>query len=108
MPVESELKKQQQLNSLMSLFNDEVTALQYIKWQKVCESFFGVGSTKGDEMALYEVAVIAKDDDGEHLIFGPTAVCAKDKQGAIARAMLGVEIAPEYRNSMEVLVRPFV
>lgn len=63
---------------------------------------------------LWEVAVIEKptvvaEQGGatEKLVFGPVAVCAKDKDSAIAVALANASVTwkPEWA---EVLVRPFV
>ncbi len=64
---------------------------------------------------LYEVAILElptknekEDGKGERLVFGPSAVVAKDEQSAAIAAVLdqsgGVQVD---RSRMSVLVRPF-
>jgi hypothetical protein len=70
-------------------------------------------------MPLYEVAILEQPtknerEDGmcERLIFGPTAVVAKDEQGAAISAVLDRQDADGAievdRSRMTILVRPFV
>jgi hypothetical protein len=69
-------------------------------------------------MPLYEVAILEQPtknerEDGmsERLIFGPTAVVAKDEQGAAISAVLDRQDASAIevdRSRMTILVRPFV
>lgn len=58
-------------------------------------------------MALYEVAIVTKNETGERLAYGPRAVLAKTKEAAIALA--SAEAGAEVLGSNpQVLVRPFV
>lgn len=66
-------------------------------------------------MPLFEVAIIEKptikeiEDLGkaERLVFGPTAVIAKDAQSAGVNAVMEAGTIQVERDRMEVLVRPF-
>lgn len=65
-------------------------------------------------MPLFEVAIIEKPtkkeiEEGviEKLVFGPTAVIARDSQGAVLAAILGNERPTVDMSRAEVLVRPF-
>jgi len=67
-------------------------------------------------MPLFEVAIIehptkkdAEEGKSERLIFGPTAVIARDSQGAAVSAILdNTEKFPSVDKSrMEIIVRPF-
>lgn len=65
-------------------------------------------------MALYEVAILecptanaASDGVSEKLVFGPTAVVARDRETAIAAVLSGAKLDAD-PNRLVVLVRPFV
>ena len=65
-------------------------------------------------MPLFEVAILetptkkeAEDGKGERLVFGPTAVVAKDGQSAAIAAVMDGEKIDADRARMTVLVRPF-
>ena len=68
-------------------------------------------------MPLFEVAILekptkkeAEDGKGERLVFGPTAVVARDAQSAAIASVMDQKtpVAVEVdRQRMEVLVRPF-
>jgi hypothetical protein len=69
---------------------------------------------KEKEMPLFEVAVIEHPtkkemEDGavEKLVFGPTAIIAKDPQAAGVGAILGAKDTSFDPQKIEVLVRPF-
>lgn len=63
---------------------------------------------------LFEVAIIerptkkeAEDGAVEKLVFGPTAVIARDSQGAVLAAIMGPDKPVVEMARAEVLVRPF-
>ena len=59
-------------------------------------------------MGLYEVAILEhpiKETDNAKLVFGPVAVVAKDREGAILSA--GSQYLGADGPRLEVLVRPF-
>lgn len=65
-------------------------------------------------MPLFEVAILekptkneAEDGKSERLVFGPTAVIARDLQSAGIAAVLDADKLDVNRDRMEVLVRPF-
>ena len=69
---------------------------------------------RNSTMSLFEVAIIEaptpNDEDSgkpERLVFGPKAVIANDKSGAIMAALACVDITWETSRAT-VLVRPFV
>lgn len=57
-------------------------------------------------MALYEVAIVTKDEGGEKLVYGPKAVLTKTREAAIALASAEAGAAVLGTNP-QVLVRPF-
>ena len=66
-------------------------------------------------MPLFEVAILekptkkeAEEGASEKLVFGPTAVVARDQQSAAIAAVMGKDVPSDIaRERMEVLVRPF-
>jgi len=61
------------------------------------------------EVAVIEVPSVHEQEAGiqEKLVLGPVAVVAKDKDGAIAAALLNKQVQWEPAKA-QVLVRPFV